>query len=175
VPIWDADHTALVWMRGKYNSQLNYDMDIVGLTAFGPLEGFILGDLNDDHVLNLVDFSTYISYMHTNLSGLSAAEAYARGDLNGDFKNDGHDFILFRGSYNDENGAGAFEAALGGVPEPGATGVLVVAGIVLNSGWRRRRVPLLAEPAVAPIFQGNSSVAAPRANCYFTRPGTYRT
>ena len=76
--------------------------------------------------------------MYTGLSGLTAAEAYARGDLNGDFKNDASDFILFRRSYDDENGAGAFESALGSVPEPSATGLLVAGGIALLAGRRRR-------------------------------------
>ena len=34
VPVWDADHTALVWMRGTYRSMHDYDLDIVGLTDF---------------------------------------------------------------------------------------------------------------------------------------------
>jgi hypothetical protein len=34
VPVWDDDHTALVWMRGTYRSMHDYDLDIVGLTDF---------------------------------------------------------------------------------------------------------------------------------------------
>jgi hypothetical protein len=31
VPIWDEEHTALVWMRGVYRTMHDYDLDIVGL------------------------------------------------------------------------------------------------------------------------------------------------
>ncbi len=31
IPEWDNDNTALVWMRGRYNSYTNYDMDAVAL------------------------------------------------------------------------------------------------------------------------------------------------
>jgi hypothetical protein len=37
VPVWDEDHTALIWMRGTYRSMHDYDLDIVGLMEFGPL------------------------------------------------------------------------------------------------------------------------------------------
>jgi hypothetical protein len=100
------------------------------------LEGSILGDIIGVHILNQVDFSSYISYRYTSLSGLTSEEAYARGDLNGDFKNDAHDFILFRGSYNDENGEGAFESALAGVPEPATISLIIATGIVAAAGRR---------------------------------------
>jgi hypothetical protein len=35
VPVWDGDHTALIWMRGTYRSMHDYDLDIVGLIGFG--------------------------------------------------------------------------------------------------------------------------------------------
>ena len=138
VPIWDATHIALTWMRGTYSSQLNYDMDIAGLTSFGPLQGQVLGDVNGDHMLNLDDFIIYIANMHTNLGGLTAAQAYARGDLNGDLKNNAADFILFRGAYNDTTGDGAFEAALASVPEPGVTCLLLIVWISTGPRWRRK-------------------------------------
>ena len=144
VPIWDANHTALTWMRGTYSSQLNYDMDIVGLTSFGPLQGQVLGDLNGDHMLDLADFTIYATNMYTNLAGLTQPQAYARGDLNGDFKNDGTDFVLFRGAYNETLGDGAFEAALASVPEPSAIVLLTVAGVIFARGGgesSRHRVP----------------------------------
>jgi hypothetical protein len=33
VPAWDADHTALLWMRGRYTTYTNYNLEIVGLTG----------------------------------------------------------------------------------------------------------------------------------------------
>jgi BNR repeat-containing family member len=34
VPVWDDEHTALVWMRGTYRSMHDYDLDIVAVTKF---------------------------------------------------------------------------------------------------------------------------------------------
>lgn len=144
VPIWDADHTALLWMRGKYSSQLDYDMDIVGLTSFGALQGTIFGDLNGDRQLNLADFEIYIANMYTDLSGLAPSQAYTRGDLNGDLKNDANDFSIFRTSYDDENGAGTFEAALAGVPEPQTVCLLAFAMIAFGLLLNRRATSLPA-------------------------------
>lgn len=39
VPVSDADHTALVWMRGTYRSMFDYDLDIVAVVNSGPLRG----------------------------------------------------------------------------------------------------------------------------------------
>ena len=33
VPVWDGEHTALLWMRGTYTTYMNYDLDIVGLIS----------------------------------------------------------------------------------------------------------------------------------------------
>jgi hypothetical protein len=39
VPKWDGNNTALLWMRGTYTTYEIYDLDIVGLTQFEPLDG----------------------------------------------------------------------------------------------------------------------------------------
>jgi hypothetical protein len=31
VPVWDAHHTALLWLRGTYTSYHHYDLDVVGI------------------------------------------------------------------------------------------------------------------------------------------------
>ena len=31
VPIWDSEHTALLWLRGTYTNYKNYDLDVVAL------------------------------------------------------------------------------------------------------------------------------------------------
>jgi hypothetical protein len=115
---WDDQHTALLWMRGTYRSMFDYDLDIVGLTQFGPLKGRLVGDVNLDSSLDLTDFQVLMASLHTNIPGLSPDEAYAHGDLNGDLKIDAKDFLLFRGSYEDLHGAGAFTRDLLAVPEP---------------------------------------------------------
>ena len=133
VPIWDDEHTALVWMQGTYYSQVNYDMQIVGLTEFGPLVGELFGDLNLDGVLDPLDIGQFFTYLHTNLSGLTEAEAKARGDMNGDFQNNYADFVLFQKAYEDENGPGSFAA----VPEPGSLVLSLIATAFSVLAWRR--------------------------------------
>jgi hypothetical protein len=31
VPIWDSEHTALLWLRGTYTSYKDYDLDVVAV------------------------------------------------------------------------------------------------------------------------------------------------
>jgi len=140
VPIWDDEHTALVWMRGTYRSMHDYDLDIVGLTEFGPLLGQVLGDLNGDRMLDIDDFVDFVAGMYTNLNGLSMEQAYAKGDLNGDFKNNAQDFVLFRQAYDDAHGAGAFATALIAIPEPFATTLVCTAVSVLAICYRPPRL-----------------------------------
>jgi hypothetical protein len=130
VPNWDANHTALLWMRGSYSSYTSYDMDIVGLTAFGPLQQMLVGDLDKDGDVDLADYALLMSGLHTDLTGLSADQARERGDLNGDFRSDFDDFVLFRGAYDMAHGAGAF-SALNTVPEP-TTIALVLLGAMVS-------------------------------------------
>lgn len=37
VPIWDAEHTVLLWLRGKYTTMHDYNQAVVGLTKIEPL------------------------------------------------------------------------------------------------------------------------------------------
>jgi hypothetical protein len=48
VPVWDDEHTALVWMRGAYRSMHDYDLDIVALTKFGPMTGQLAERTTDE-------------------------------------------------------------------------------------------------------------------------------
>jgi hypothetical protein len=74
------------------------------------------------------------------MQGLTAAQAFARGDLNGDFQNNYVDFRIFRGAYDVNGGAGAFDAAITQVPEPSSA--LVALGAAACFATRRiRRSP----------------------------------
>lgn len=95
-------------------------------------------DLNGDGLLNLADYAQYVDGLHADLSGLSSAEAFARGDLNGDLRNDFADFRLFQEAYDQWNGAGALSAALAVVPEPTAS-ALALFGVATLSGAARQR------------------------------------
>jgi hypothetical protein len=65
------------------------------------------------------------------------------GDLDSDFDHDLSDFLAFRTIFNDTNGAGAFAAIFGNVPEPSAFAIALIASAVWcggRSNGRRRRV-----------------------------------
>jgi hypothetical protein len=63
------------------------------------------------HYLNRSELSVQ------NFAGLSLTEAAARGDLNGGFRNDHRDFVLFKTAFEVTSGLGSF-AGMPGVPEP---------------------------------------------------------
>jgi hypothetical protein len=100
---------------------------------------FALGDLNADGSINVLDWNILRTNQHTNLTALSKAQAYRLGDLDGDLHNDHPDFVLFKDAYDLANGAGAFQAMVGSVPEPSSALLVSVAGIVVLSSWRRSR------------------------------------
>ena len=100
------------------NGNVTFTLDGPGGAANVALNGFELYfidgtplplvDLNGDGDLDLLDFEKYILGMHTNLSGLTSAQAYAKGDLNGDFQNNFSDLVIFRQAYDLWNGEGAW-------------------------------------------------------------------
>ncbi len=92
-------------------------------------------DLNGDGFIDDADARDYLSGLHVDLTQLSLVEAFAKGDMNGDRKNDYDDFRIFKTAFEIDRGAGAFEAACA-VPEP-ATAGLVIAGLAVVQ-FRRR-------------------------------------
>jgi hypothetical protein len=102
----------------------------------GPLPDV---DLNADGELDLIDFGLYLAGLHTNLTGLTQQQAYEKGDLNADFRNDFLDYQLFRQAYDAWNGTGAFAAALTVVPEPASIHMLLAG--VIASHWLLPRSP----------------------------------
>ena len=87
---------------------------------------FRRSDFNFDGNININDWNIFLANNGANMSLLSDAESYARGDLNGDQLSNHADFRLFKTDFNAANGAGAFEA-LAAVPEP-STLVLMLFG-----------------------------------------------
>jgi endonuclease/exonuclease/phosphatase family metal-dependent hydrolase len=90
----------------------------------------LFADLNGSCSVGADDWQQFRSGQFANLNGLTNAQAYALGDLNGDFKNDHADFNLFKEAYDAAHGSGAFVAMLS-VPEP-ATGWMCAVALC---GW----------------------------------------
>jgi hypothetical protein len=99
---------------------------------------FSRSDFNFDGLININDWNIFLANNGSNMSMLSDAESYARGDVNGDQLSNHMDFRSFKADFNAANGAGAFEA-LAGVPEP-ATCALVLVGSVALLLTRPRKV-----------------------------------
>ena len=112
------------------------------------------GDLNFDNAITGADWLTFIQNAETNLSDVSRAEAYQRGDLNSDGANNIADFIQFKTLYDAANGAGAFVQMLATVPEPSAFILFASTAtvVVLRRAKRWGRSPLRLVVAMIPIL-----------------------
>jgi hypothetical protein len=100
---------------------------------------FASGDLNFSGTLNAADWVVLRTNQHTSLAGLSKAQAYALGDLNGDLRNDFADFALFKQAYDVANGSGAFATMVASIPEPTTSLLVMIGGTLLLSTSRRNR------------------------------------
>lgn len=98
---------------------------------------FELGDLDFMNGVTEADWPIYKAGFGQDLSGMSQAQGYAFGDLNGDGVNDHTDFALFETAFDDANGIGAFAAMLAGVPEPGSAMLVMLGGFSLLMNTRR--------------------------------------
>ncbi|MEX2093639.1 MAG: endonuclease/exonuclease/phosphatase family protein [Pirellulales bacterium] len=93
------------------------------------------GDVNSDCAINTADWMQFRNGQHSDMTGFTAAQAYAQGDLNGDFSNNHADFVLFKSSYESAFGAGSFSRLLS-VPEPASAALAMWIG--LAGVWPRR-------------------------------------
>jgi hypothetical protein len=98
---------------------------------------FAKGDFDVDGEINVDDWVILRTNQLANLSSFSLAEAYRRGDLNGDKLSDHADFVEFKTLFDAANGAGAFADMLASVPEPSSVLLLSAAGIFGLSVRRR--------------------------------------
>jgi hypothetical protein len=105
----------------------------------GPLSAVLVADLNMDGQLDAADWAIFRAGQGTELAGLTAIQAYFRGDLTGDRSHDLADFVVFRTAFDEAHGAGAFSRMLFGVPEPnaGVFAALAVVGLV-GVRWQSR-------------------------------------
>jgi hypothetical protein len=113
-----------------YGNNFNAYIDNVDVRVLNAADAAIFGDLNSDGNVNSLDWVILRTNQETDLSGLTVAQSYLRGDLNGDLANDQADFIAFKTAFEDFNGgAGSFAAMLGGVPEPSTIVLIFAAGL----------------------------------------------
>src|SRR5262249_4543910 len=99
----------------------------------------VFGDFTGDGLVNSADWAILRNNQFGDLSSFTAQQAYLHGDLNGDKRNDHADFVLFKSTYQQLNGAAAFAALLKGVPEPASWMLAMLAGIVVVRCTRHQR------------------------------------
>jgi hypothetical protein len=102
-----------------------------------PLER---SDLDFDGDIDLDDYEIFLTNSYTDVSGLTAVDAYVLGDINGDLTINGLDFRLFKADFLNANGAGAAAslAAYTPVPEPASILLLTLAASLISIRCRRR-------------------------------------
>lgn len=123
-------------------------IELTATRGFGENDGYadnislvlgMFGDLNQDGFINVVDWMQFRAGQLANMSGYSVAQALAAGDLNGDFRNDHADFVMFKSAFDGANGSGAFVAMLASVPEPGCAALVLIGVLCSGRWWARRR------------------------------------
>ena len=112
------------------------NVDFVGNSG----ERFEVGDLTFDGDLTVADWTLFIAGAETDLSGLSVAQAYQSGDLDGDGVNSINDFGDFQMAFDAANGAGSFVAMLASVPEPTSTLLFCLGSFSLTMTRRHNRI-----------------------------------
>jgi hypothetical protein len=102
-------------------------------------ESFAVADLNTNGVVNSADWAIFRANQHGDLSGLSLAEAYRAGDMNGDKLNNFDDFVAFKAAYEWANGGGSFAIMLSSIPEPSSIFLAITSGLLAMPLLRRRQ------------------------------------
>jgi hypothetical protein len=101
----------------------------------------LLGDLNLDGAVNVSDWVLFRHGQQVDMTGLTQSQARALGDLDGDFRNDHADFVLFKATYDSLNGSGSFASMLATVPEPSTMLLALFGGFAIVRQHSRRRRP----------------------------------
>jgi len=122
---------------------------------------FAVGDFDADGDVDVVDWQYFRTRSAASLAGTTQTEAYLNGDLDGDDDKDIDDFDLFVDAFDDANGgAGAFQAMLTGVPEPGSIWLIAVAGFGALL-IPRRKCRLVMTVVAATVIVGAGATSNP--------------
>lgn len=138
VPDWNENETALVWMRGNYNSFTSWDTEVVAITDFSPLTTSSIADLNNDGDVTLADYELFLNGFHGSFVGVTDPQnARQLGDFNNDFQSDYSDFIIFQREYSLFNGMNSLSVdALTLIPEPGSAALLITSLFLVTNRQR---------------------------------------
>ena len=124
---------------GSVNTNLaitGYNADHRSVVVSYSLTPVLDGDFNADQQIDIADWAILRNNQLADLLNLPSQEAYKRGDLTGDFRNDHADFVRFKAIFDGLYGVGALAAMTAEAPEPTAA-VMLATGIV-SLGLRRR-------------------------------------
>jgi hypothetical protein len=123
------------------------EIELTAFRATGENDGYadnislilgLTGDLDFDASIDSADWSIFRSGQHADMTGLTRSQALALGDLDGDFRNNHADFVLFKSVFEWANGQGSFAAMLA-APEPSSAILGIAAAIALWQCCCRRR------------------------------------
>ncbi len=108
---------------------------IFRIDVFGNMDA----DLNQDGLIDAVDWGIIRANFNADLTGLTPPQAKALGDLTSDFVIDRVDLALFKRSYEDFNGAGTFAQLGAPIPEPQTLLImlpLLLGAATVSRQWR---------------------------------------
>jgi hypothetical protein len=107
------------------------------VTVSGP--SVVFGDFDSSGgPVTAADWAILRSNKEKEVSGLSHQQAYFLGDLTADLKIDHDDFVVFKSLYEAAHGTGSFAQMLASVPEPSTLCLLLICGLAIGRGPRRR-------------------------------------
>ncbi|WP_425396015.1 hypothetical protein [Aeoliella sp.] len=128
------------------NEQITGLLEFVGNGG----ESFQFLDLNFDGTVDINDWTAFLDIAdQADISSLTTAQAYLKGDLNADGKLSAGDYVAFQREFDRLLGTGAFAAALNSsaVPEPRSELVVLLAIAAIAVIARRRLVGGICNPS----------------------------
>jgi hypothetical protein len=125
-----------VWLANP-TEDLVFSYEVNGTAHVGAvnyigngMQPILSGDFNADGDITSADWLILRGSRFTDLSALSLAEAYRRGDVTEDLAVTHADFAAFKQAFEQSNGTGSFEAMLVSAPEPSSLVMVVLVGML---------------------------------------------